>query len=82
MVFIIGADQNHFDPKYFEVGQYWGLPNIPASEIGYKKKHYISLAKETYQFMMQLLKGNVIFLRRSTWMTPLKFSILSLHTLL
>lgn len=29
-------DENHFHPEYFKKGQKWGLPNLPASEIGYK----------------------------------------------
>lgn len=32
-----GTDPNHFDPNYFQKDSYWGLPNLPASEEGYKK---------------------------------------------
>ena len=31
-----GDDINHFDPNYFADGQYWGLPNLDLSEVGYK----------------------------------------------
>jgi hypothetical protein len=31
----IGDDNNHFDPNYFAEGQYWGVPNLDASEKGY-----------------------------------------------
>lgn len=30
-----GADINHFDPNYFREGQWWGLPNLEMSELGY-----------------------------------------------
>jgi hypothetical protein len=30
-----GDDPNHFDPNYFADGQYWGVPNLPMSEVGY-----------------------------------------------
>lgn len=32
----IGQDQNHFDPNYFASGQYWGVPNLDLSEVGFK----------------------------------------------
>ncbi len=32
-----GEDVNHFDPNYFAEGQYWGVPNLEASELGFKK---------------------------------------------
>ena len=32
-----GDDNNHFDPNYFADGQYWGVPNLDASEVGFKK---------------------------------------------
>lgn len=31
-----GEDANHFDPNYFAAGQYWGLPNLDKSELGYR----------------------------------------------
>ena len=31
-----GKDVNHFDPNYFAEGQYWGVPNLDASEIGFQ----------------------------------------------
>ncbi|NNL78813.1 MAG: DUF115 domain-containing protein [Desulfobacterales bacterium] len=30
-----GADSNHFDPNYFKEGDWWGLPDLEASEAGY-----------------------------------------------
>ena len=30
------VDSNHFDPNYFAKGQYWGIPNLDASEKGYE----------------------------------------------
>jgi len=30
-----GADQNHFDPNYFKEGDWWGLPDLEASELGF-----------------------------------------------
>ena len=39
----IGDDVNHFDPNYFAEGQYWGVPNLEASEIGFKQ------AKEIFE---------------------------------
>jgi len=33
----IGDDVNHFDPNYFKEGQYWGIPNLEASEIGFQQ---------------------------------------------
>lgn len=30
-----GEDINHFDPNYFKEGQWWGLPNLDLSEVGY-----------------------------------------------
>jgi hypothetical protein len=32
-----GDDVNHFDPNYFAAGQYWGVPNLQGSEVGYSK---------------------------------------------
>ena len=32
-----GDDVNHFDPNYFASGQYWGVPNLEQSEVGYSK---------------------------------------------
>ncbi len=31
-----GQDVNHFDPNYFKEGQWWGLPNLELSELGYQ----------------------------------------------
>jgi hypothetical protein len=31
-----GEDVNHFDPNYFANGQYWGIPNLELSELGYR----------------------------------------------
>jgi hypothetical protein len=31
-----GKDLNHFDPNYFAAGQYWGVPNLSLSEVGYR----------------------------------------------
>lgn len=31
-----GDDVNHFDPNYFKDGQWWGLPNLELSELGYR----------------------------------------------
>mgnify|MGYP000026219829 FL=1 len=31
-----GDDPNHFDPNYFAKGQYWGVPNLNLSEVGFK----------------------------------------------
>jgi hypothetical protein len=39
----IGQDQNHFDPNYFASGQYWGVPNLDLSEVGYEN------AKEAFE---------------------------------
>jgi hypothetical protein len=30
-------DTSHFDPNYFQKGQKWGLPNLEASEDGYRQ---------------------------------------------
>lgn len=30
-----GEDVNHFDPNYFKDGDWWGLPNLETSELGY-----------------------------------------------
>lgn len=30
-----GPDVNHFDPSYFKVGAYWGLPDLDGSEKAY-----------------------------------------------
>ena len=30
-----GDDENHFDPNYFKAGDWWGLPNLDASEMSY-----------------------------------------------
>lgn len=37
-----GADQSHFDPRYFSGGQKWNLPDLAASE------YYYSQAAELY----------------------------------
>ena len=31
-----GPDKNHFDPDYFQDGQYWGLPDLEGSEAAYR----------------------------------------------
>ena len=31
-----GKDINHFDADYFKEGQYWGLPSLELSELGYR----------------------------------------------
>jgi hypothetical protein len=31
-----GRDENHFDPNYFKAGDWWGLPNLEASEMSYR----------------------------------------------
>ena len=36
-----GIDSNHFDPNYFASGQYWGLPNLRLSELGYQQAREI-----------------------------------------
>lgn len=38
-----GEDINHFDANYFKEGQYWGLPSLALSEIGYR------YSKETFE---------------------------------
>lgn len=35
-----GDDLNHFDPNYFGKGSVWGLPDLDACEIVYKKAKY------------------------------------------
>jgi hypothetical protein len=32
-----GSDPNHFDPNYFGAGVYWQLPDLPASEVVYRR---------------------------------------------
>lgn len=32
-----GADPNHFDPNYFGAGVRWQLPDLPASEVVYRR---------------------------------------------
>lgn len=39
----VGDDVNHFDPNYFADGQFWGIPDLEASEIGFEK------AKKTFE---------------------------------
>ena len=38
-----GEDINHFDPNYFAAGSYWGVPDLDASEAGFR------LAKEAFE---------------------------------
>ncbi len=32
----VGDDVNHFDPNYFADGQFWGIPDLEATEIGFE----------------------------------------------
>ncbi len=36
IVRMTGEDVNHFHPHYFAKGQYWGIPNLELSEVGYR----------------------------------------------
>lgn len=38
----VGEDQNHFDPRYFQEGVYWGTPDLMQSERDYAiaRRHF------------------------------------------